>query len=279
MPQASLTSCSRSSEEVFLTGVWRPERRNRRIGTKASGFSKSNDMRIPESWVDKHGNYTLYFERLETPRVENVTFGECKMKFLYETPRKGFSYGCSPADVVKLLTVVSNLVPAFPDIVAFRQPTRKQHQQNPVWGRFLYRAEFAEQHGTAIVVEAQELGSPLKWSKRMTLEDRAEYERLLRDGHVFVETKRYQVTKQTEQAVRNTILYRTFLHELGHLADYHQKVLDHQTALDLDQDVADSLYFSRPISEREAFAHRLAEELRETLLERGAIPFEPQSSA
>lgn len=263
----------------MLTGVWRPERRNRRIGTKASGFSKSNDMRIPESWLDKHGNCSLYYERLETPRVESVQFGECKMKVLYEPPRDGFSYGCSPADVVKLLTIISKLVPALPDIVAFRQPTRKQHQQNPVWGRFLYFAEFAEHHGTAIVLDAQELGAPLKWSKRMTLEDRAEYERLFRDGHVFVETKRYQVAELTEEAVRNTNLYRTVLHELGHLADYHQKVLNNQTALDRDQDVADSLYFSRPTSEREAFAHRLAEELKETLLESGAIPFAPQPFA
>ncbi|MBR9852935.1 MAG: hypothetical protein GYB27_26755 [Rhodobacteraceae bacterium] len=233
-------------------------------------------MRIPESWLDKHGNYSAYYERLETPRVESVTVGECEMKFLYETPREGFSYGCSPTDAVKLLTMISKFVPALPDIVAFRQPTRKQHQQNPVWGRFLYFAEFSEHYGTAIVLEAKKLGESLKWAKRMTLEDRAEYERLLRDGHIFVETKRFQVAELTEEAVRNTIIYRTLLHELGHLADYHQKVLDIRTALDPDHDVARSLYFSRLTSEREAFAHRFAEELRETLLESGAIPFAPQ---
>ncbi|WP_170431801.1 hypothetical protein [Ruegeria arenilitoris] len=262
-----------------MHGVWRPERRNRKIGTKSSGFSKSNDMRIPESWLDKYGNCSLYYERLERPEVEQVAIAGRQLTLLYEAPHNGFSFGCSPSDVIKMLASLSKLVPALPSIIAFRQPTRKQRQQNPVWGRFLYFAEFGGYCGTAIVLEAQELGAPLKWSKRMTLEDRAEYDLLIRDGHPFLETKRYYVAELTEEAVRNTKLYRTFLHELGHLADFHQKVLDNRTALDPDQDVADSLYFSRPTSEREAFAHRFAEELRETLLENCAIPFAPQPFA
>lgn len=262
-----------------MQGVWRPERRNRNIGTKRSGFSKSNDMRIPESWLDKHGNCTLYYERLGSPQMEEVIVGDNYLKILYETPHDGFSYGCSPSDVAKLLASVSKLTPTMPDKIAFRQPTRKQRQQSPVWGRFLYFAEFGEHNGTAIVLEAQELGTLLKWPKRMTLEDRAEYERLTHDGHSFVTTKRCSVTKLTEEAVRNTKLYRTLLHELGHLEDYRQKVLDDQSALDPDQDVAADLFFSRPTSEREAFAHRFAEELRRVLFEVGAIPFEPQSNA
>jgi len=232
-------------------------------------------MRIPVTWLDKHGNCSLYFERLEKPGFESVKVGDSHVKVLFEAPRAGFSYGCSPADIVKLLTEVSNLVPVLPDTVAFRQPNRTQNQQDPTWGRFLYFAEFAEHHGTAIAVEAQELGAPFKWSKRMTLEDRAEYARLLRDGHVFVETKRDRVAVLTEEAVRNTILYRSFLHEHGYLADYHQKVLDDKTALDADLEVAENLYFSRSPSEREAFAHRFAEGLRDRLLASGAIPFAP----
>jgi len=71
----------------------------------------------------------------------------------------------------------------------------------------------------------------------------------------------------------------TIFHELGHLAEYHHKVLEAQTALDRDVDVANSLYFSRPTSEREAFAHRFAEDLRNTLLKSGAIPFTPEPVA
>ncbi len=256
--------------------VWRPERRNRNIGTNSSGYSKSNDMRIPESWQDKYGNYSLYYERLELAYVREVLIGDFQTKILYDKPHDGFSYGCSPTDVIKLLTLVSESVPTIPDIIAFRQPTRKQRQQFPVWGRFLYSAEFGRNEGTAIVLEAQELGTSLRWSKHMNLEDRAEYERLIGDGHSFVETKRHFEAHFAEDGIRNTKLYRTLLHELGHLADYHQKVLSEETALDPDQAVAADLYFARPTSEREVFAHRFAEDLSRSLRADGKIPFVPQ---
>ncbi len=233
-------------------------------------------MRIPESWLDSHGNCSPFYVRLETAKVEEITACDGRVKILYEAPQDGFSYGCSPSDVGKVLTQASKFVPAMPEIVAFRQPTRKQRQQNPVWGRFSYFADFGEHHGTAIVLEAQELGAWFKWPKRMTLEDRAELERLVNDGHSFWETRRHFATELTEKTVRNTLLYRSLLHELGHLSDYHQKVLDTRSALDSDQAVAADLYFSRPTSEREAFANRFAEELRLSLLNIGAIPFEPK---
>jgi hypothetical protein len=256
--------------------VWRPERRNRNIGTKRAGYAKANDMRIPESWLDKYGNCSRYYERLKLAHVEEVTTGDLDLKIFYERPKEGFSYGCSPNDVIKLLSEAKKHAPALPEIIAFRQPTRKQRQQFPVWGRFLYFADFGKHQGTAIVLEAQELGVSLKWSKSMRLEDRAEYERLVGDGHLFVETKRHFRALTTEDAIRNTTLYRTLLHELGHLTDYHEKVLNEQTALDPDRDVASVLFFSRPTSEREVFAHSFAKNVNRTLRAAGEIPFEPQ---
>lgn len=232
-------------------------------------------MRIPQSWLDKHGNCSLYYERLEPAHVQDVTIGESQLTFLYEKPREGFSYGCSPADVAKVLALVAKMVPAMPNIIAFRQPTRKQQQRFAVWGRFLYAAEFGKHEGTAIVLEAQKLGASLKRPKSMSVDERAEYERLIGDGHSFAETMRHFETKLTEGAVRNTKLYRTLLHELGHLADYHQKVLDDRTSLDHDQDVAADIYFSRPTSEREVFAHAFAEKICQSLRTAGDIPFAP----
>ena len=257
-----------------MSGVWRPERRNRNTGTSWSGYSKSNDMRIPESWQDKHGNYSLFYERLDDAQEHWVTIGECQLLMLYEKPREGFTYGCTLPDVTRVLSAAAKLSHSLPDIVAFRQPTRKQQQQSPVWGRFLYSAEIGKHKGTAIVLEAQELGATLKWSKRLTIEDRVEYERLLADGHPFIETKRHFETQLTEDAVRNTILYRTLLHELGHLADYQRHVLSGQTALDQDQSLAEDLYFSRPSSEREVFAHAFAEKFSHALKSSRMIPFD-----
>jgi hypothetical protein len=256
--------------------VWRPERRNRNIGTGKSGRSRSNDMRIPESWLDKHGNCLLFYERLDHPDVEDVVIGKASVRFLADEPHAGYSHGCTPADVIKLLRLASAFVPVMPDMIVFRQPTRRQSRQSPVWGRFLYCANFGRNEGTAIVLEAQDMGSLLKWPKRMSLEDRAEFERLIEDGHVFLDTGRRFEAQLSARAVRNTTLYRTLLHELGHLVDHHQKVLCTETALDPDRDIAGDLYFSGPVSEREAFAHRFADELGQSLRARGEIPFAPQ---
>ena len=151
----------------------------------------------------------------------------------------------------------------------------RDRQQRPVWGRFVYFAQIGSHSGSAVILEAQELGAKIKWSKRMSLDDRAEYERLVADGHVFVETKRHFEAVLVEEALRNTELYRTLLHELGHLAHYQQDVVDGRTALDEDYDVARDLYFARPSAEREVFAHAFADKLSTVLRGNGVIPFDP----
>ncbi len=97
-----------------------------------------------------------------------------------------------------------------------------------------YFATIGKHEGTAIILEAQELGRLLKWSKRLTVEDRAEFDRLVADGHLFVEGKRHYQTELVETAVRNTVLYRTLLHELGHLAHYYHAVLNELTRIILE---------------------------------------------
>jgi len=232
-------------------------------------------MRVPESWQDKHGNYSLFYERLESTQEQEVSIGNFQLKILFEQPHENCTYGCSPLDVIKILTSAVEQTPSLPDIIAFRQPTRKQRQQKPVWGRFLYFAEVGKHKGTAIILEAQELGAELKWSKRMTLDDRAEYDRLIADGHVFKADKRCFQATLAKCPVRNTILYRTLLHELGHWVQYHQEVLNESTALDEDQDVANELYFAKPNSEREVYAHNFAAKLSQALKQNGKIPFDP----
>ena len=123
------------------------------------------------------------------------------------------------------------------------------------------------------MIEAQELGASLMWPRRMTIDDRAEFERLKTDGHVFVEMKRYFRSELLEDSVRNTMLYRTLLHELGHMVHYHNDVIDRRTALNQVQSVAEELYFSKPSSEREAFAHAFADKVGQSLRASGAIPF------
>ena len=261
-----------------MSATWRPERRNRNIGTAASGHSAVNAMRIPESHSDRHGNDSSFCERWNVTDMVDVLIDTQPVKILYEEPRAGFTYGCSPADVLVILRAVGEYMPLLPDFIVFRQPTRKQGMLNPVWGRLRYLTEFDGEPGIAIVLEAQPLGGKLRLSKRMGPEDRAEFERLVVDGHRFSDKKRFFEAELNEQAVRNTILYRTLLHELGHLADYTQKVLDETTALDSDGARAFDLYQARPAAEREHCAHAFAYALATTLKANGVVPFEPKAS-
>lgn len=225
--------------------------------------------------MDRHGNLSLFYERIDPAYFAEESVCGFELKLFYELPSEGFAYGCSPPDVLKVLRASAPSISSLPDMLAFRQPSRKQRQLKPVWGRFLYFAEFGAHKRTAIVLEAQEIGAAIRWPKRMSLDDQAELDRLRADGHVFNETKWTFDTLLSAQSVRSTILYRSLLHEIGHWAQYHEEVLDTATALDAEYDIARELYFSKPSSEREVYAHKFAERLAADLRSSGAIPFEP----
>ncbi len=160
------------------------------------------------------------------------------------------------------------------DLIVFRQPTKKQIQLSPVWGRLLYLADIGKHLGAAIYLEAQEVGVPFKWGRKLDLEGQAELIRLREDGHQIDETKREYIVTPSEETIRNTLLYRTLLHELGHWVQYTRDFLDDDTALSEDPDVAYQLYFAQPNIEHEYFAHRYAFEVAKRLRNGGIIPFE-----
>jgi len=255
----------------------RPERRNRKIGTAASGYGQSNKMTIPNSRLDRFGLESRYQERVEPASVERVRIGDADIAILFEESRPGFTYGCTPKDVVHLLSRVPDGHCDLIDLIIFRQPTQKQSQLHSVWGSMLYLATIGDRTGTAIILEAQEAGRSRQWKRKMSLETQAEFQRLRDDGHLIVESKRGFTITPTEETIRNTILYRTLLHELGHWQQFEREALDDTTALSDDPDVACDLYFAKPSVEREQFAHRYAAEVGDLLRRKGAIPFERRS--
>ena len=99
---------------------------------------------------------------------------------------------------------------------------------------------------------------PLKWSKSLTPEDAKELKRLERDGHKITLDKRNYVIETTLETTRATQLFRTIPHEVGHNVDFHSTGYNE--------------YCSKPHSEREAFAHRYADEFAEA--KKSFIPFE-----
>jgi hypothetical protein len=249
--------------------TFRPERRNRKIGTKAAGYKKSNTMGIPESWLDRDGSHRPYAQRIGPRRILEFELPGGPLIVLHEPPRAGCAYGCSPEDVAHLL----GHVPA-PDIeglrlVAFRQPTRKQKVLCPVWGRLYYHADFGSHDGAAVVIEAVDLARPFRWPRKLDLESQSELARLRKDGHRIEEDRRGYTFHLTESSVRRTILYRTLLHEVGHWVDWLTRV-ERPPDGDIDR------YLARPASEREAFAHGYADRLAESLRRKGVIPFPPR---
>lgn len=160
-----------------------------------------------------------------------------------------------------------------------RQSTRKQRILSPAWGRLLYDADLGlpgratKRMGPAVLLEAVDCAAKLEWSSSLDPDDQAELERLKQDGHAIERVGRRHVISTNVAATRATQLYRTLLHEIGHWVDWLEKV-ERPAARGGDFDSLYEAYFQRPKDEREAFAHRYADEARERLQRFGVMPFD-----
>lgn len=148
--------------------------------------------------------------------------------------------------------------------MVLRQPTRKQRVISEVWGRAIFYFETGKYSGSAIVLEAQQL-APIKWMRSLTPEQQQELKRLSSDGHTLHHTRRHIEIHPTPDSLRNTQLYRTLLHELGHLVDFSR--------------YSPEEWNTRTFKEKEDYAHRYANETFKHLQEGGHLPFPPQLNA
>jgi len=78
----------------------------------------------------------------------------------------------------------------------------------------------------------------------------------------------------TPAVAREVQLYRTILHEIGHWVDYLQKVDIPSDRPGADWSELWDRYWQRPTREREAFAHRYADEAGAAHRATGAVPFD-----
>ncbi|TJZ68373.1 hypothetical protein [Chitiniphilus eburneus] len=235
---------------------WNPARRNRHVGTKAHGHGANNRLTIPESWHE----LKCYFEKLSSYVVVTKSIGERELKFFVEPTRSDWFYPCTVDDICAVLSHCSvNVLNSF-DFVVMRQPTRKQRILCPVWGRAIFSFDIDKHRGAAIVIEAQDL-APIDWDKSITPEYTRELERLRKDGHEIRNVRRGIQIHTTPNSLRNTVLYRTFLHEIGHHIDYSQSSSEEWDAK------------TKPV--KEDYAHRYASELYGLLSKQGVLPFKP----
>ncbi len=233
---------------------WNPTRRNRNAGTKAHGHGANNRLTIPESWHEP----TCYYEQLRSYRTITRTVGTRLIRFFVEPTRPDWFYPCSVDDICAVLAHCSSEELQAFDFIVMRQATRKQRILRPVWGRAVFCFDIDEYTGAAIVIEAQDLG-PVAWPRSTDPESKRELDRLRQDGHEIRTTRRGIDIRVSPTSLRNTVLHRTLLHELGHHVDYNRSSQDQ--------------WEGKTRSAKEDYAHRYALDLYERLAKQNALPF------
>ncbi len=235
-----------------------PTRRNRNIGTVKRGHGQDNCFVVPESWHDRR---TLY-EKLHDPVVVHRQIDGGDYVFLVEPPRQDRIHCCTVDDAAHLISLLPAADRHRVRTFVFRQPTRKEDRFGAYWGRMIYWGDLGKYSGVVVYLEAQNPAVPLIQSRSQDPAGLKELERLRQDGHEVVRTRRQFEIRSTLETIRNTQLYRTLPHEIGHYVHYLQ-------ALERGID-----HWSRPHLEREDYAHRYADEFRARARRLGWIPFE-----
>lgn len=252
-----------------MPSPFNPARRNRNIGTSKQGHTEDNHLTVPRAGeiAEQLGEHASL---VRTVQGKDVTF-------IVEATNGGCVHACTVEDIVHVLAHVPLSDWAGLQTFVLRQSTRKTRILNRAWGRLFYWVDLAFRgrrvtRGPAIFMEAVDVRTPLKWSTGLDPEDSAELERLRADGHRIERHGRRHIVTPNAESSRATQLYRTLPHEIGHWFDWLERV-EGPVARGEDFDALYDRYFTRPKSEREAFAHRYADKLRVLLEAKGVIPF------
>ncbi len=243
-----------------------PTRRSRNIGTAKQGHGQNNRMGIPESLYGP-----AFFEKLED--VVQVTLGG--FRILVEATRENSVHACTVEDLIAVLKLIPPADLGELNLIVLRQPKRKEEIMNPAWGRLIYAFGFEHKLQPAIILEAVDLTGSITRNKKMSVAGQDEFTRLQQDGHQFSSDKRAYIAPNQLEAVRNTQLFRTLFHEIGHYVEYQQKVFYRSEEPDADEAfyARRDVYFQIPKQEKERFAHSYADRIARDLQDQGKIPF------
>ena len=244
-------------------------RRNRNIGTAKSGHGKNNRLTIPRGWNDDR----VFYEKLKNPVEISIPIGD-SLRCLVEPPLAGFKHACTVDDVIAILRLIPISDLADISMIVLRQPKRKERILSPVWGRLVYWAEIGKLSGPAIYLEAQETSKSMKWPHSLDPAGMRELECLKMDGHNIQSDSRQHVVATTLDSTRNTQLYRTLPHEVGHYVDFLESVERPGRKPDTVWSALNDKYHRKSTQEKEAFAHRYADEFPGRPEQQALIPFE-----
>lgn len=251
---------------------WNPTRRNKNIGTKKSGYSKNNKFVVPERWCD----YRVFWERLIDPVIFPITIKEHDITFLIEPVKTDYVHACTPADIIKILNLIEEEHLEEIRLVVLRQPKKKEEIIKPIWGRFVYYADLGKYSGPGVYLEAVKINKIIKWSNKLDPYDKKELKALKNDGHEIKTVKRGYEIYTTPISVRNTQLFRTLAHEIGHAVDYLNNSLNPSVKAnsETESEYVTEVYNSKPALDKEEYAHRYAKLFYEKYNIKGVLPFD-----
>ncbi|MCU1288129.1 MAG: hypothetical protein JWN60_358 [Acidobacteria bacterium] len=238
--------------------MFNPIRRNRNIGTAKQGYKKRNRFDIPCYYLRE---YKIYWEKLSDYKKIERQINGWNFTFIVERTKEGYFHACTIEDLEMILQHISSAYYKDLRTIILRQPKRTETIFSPVWGRLVFYYGLESTDFPAIILESVKTGSKLSWTRKIDIERQKEIERLRNDGFEITETKRSYEINLTLENVRNTQLYRTLLHEIGHYVQYSENPEKFDTI---------------PSVEKEVFAHNFADKLKLELEEKGLIPFPRQ---
>ncbi|MCP4696963.1 MAG: hypothetical protein GY862_08955 [Gammaproteobacteria bacterium] len=253
--------------------AWNATKRNKNIGTEKSGYSQNNKFVVPERWTE---DYRIFWERLVEPIICPLNISGHKITMFVEPPKKGYVHASTPHDIVKVLGLIEQEHLEEVELIVLRQPKKKEEILKPVWGRFVYYANLGKYSGPAIYLEATQIGRIIRWTNKLNPYEKKELASLESDGHRIETVKRGYDVHTSPATVRNTQLFRTLPHEIGHAADYlkHSLKPSIETNSESESDYITQVYDSKPSLDKEEYAHRYAREFYEKHSEHGSLPFD-----
>lgn len=252
--------------------TWKPTQRNRNIGTAKQGLSQNNKFSIPDRW----SHYGVYWEHLENPVLWPFEVNGHSMKMLIEPVRPGYLHSVTPHDIRQLLSLIEKQHLEEIELIVLRQPKKKEEIMQPVWGRFIYYAYLEKFSGPSIYLEAVKSGQVIKWSKKQDPFYMKELDALGKDGHVIKAAKRNFEISTSPDAVRNTQLFRSLPHEIGHAMDYlnNSIIPSAEAGSEEESDYIYESFKAKPFKDKEEYANRYAREFYEKWQRQGFLPFD-----
>lgn len=233
-----------------------PTRRNKNIGTAKQGHKTQSTFQIPSSWYDSK----TFYEKLGKYVKVTREIGGQTISFIVEKTKNDHCHACTVEDLERVLSAIPIKYVDGLTTFILRQPKSKEEIFSPVWGRLVYLYELENLTLPAVILESVNYTKKIIWDRKLSLDKQKELLRLKTDGYEIEQDKRQYKIKLSVEHVRNTQLYRTLLHEIGHY--YH--------SISTEPDIYEKLI----TTEKETFAHDFADKLRIDLEDFKITPFD-----